>query len=365
MDLDLLVVLVAALWGAATGALLPRAAYRFSVPAGEAWRERCPQGHPVRGWLGRARCGQCAAGAPASGPPAAGDPASRSRPAGDPASRPRPAGDPSSGPRPAGESSSGPRAAGDPSSGPRPAGDPSSGPRAEGDPAFGPRPAGDPASGPRPAGEPSPGPGAEGDPASGPHPAGDPSSGPRPAGQAVYGPRATPLALLTALVCAALAAATGVRPELAVWLLLAPAGVLLAAVDLKVRRLPDPLTLPLAGAALALLGLAALLPEHAGEWTTALLGALALGAGYLLLFLINPAGMGFGDVKLALTAGAVLGWYGWPTLMLGTFAGFLLGAFYGGALLVARRASRKTAIPFGPFLIAGAFLGVLAGAYAA
>ncbi|MEV4041638.1 A24 family peptidase, partial [Streptomyces sp. NPDC049744] len=162
-----------------------------------------------------------------------------------------------------------------------------------------------------------------------------------------------------------LAAATGTRPEAAVWLLLAPAGVLLAVVDLRVRRLPDPLTLPLAGAALVLLGLTALVPEHAGEWTTALLGALALGAGYLVLFLINPSGMGFGDVKLALTAGAVLGWYGWPTLMLGTFAGFLLGALYGGALLVARRAHRKTAIPFGPFLIAGAFLGVLAGAYAA
>ncbi len=345
VDLDLLVVLVAALWGAATGALLPRAAYRFSVPAGEAWRERCPQGHPVRGWLGRARCGQCAAGEPSSGP--------------------RPAGESSSGPRAAGDPASGPRQAGDPSSGPRPAGESSSGPPAEGDSASRSRAAGDPASGPRPAGEPSPGPGAEGDPASAPRPAGAPSSGPRPAGQGVYGPRTTPLALLTALVCAALAAATGVRPELAVWLLLAPAGVLLAAVDLKVRRLPDPLTLPLAGAALALLGLAALLPEHAGEWTTALLGALALGAGYLLLFLINPAGMGFGDVKLALTAGTVLGWYGWPTLMLGTFAGFLLGAFYGGALLVARRASRKTAIPFGPFLIAGAFLGVLAGAYAA
>ncbi|MGC9440322.1 prepilin peptidase [Streptomyces sp. WG5] len=245
MSLDLLVVLVAALWGLVAGALLPRAAYRFSVPAGEAWRERCPREHPVPGWLGRARCGRC------------------------------------------------------------------------------------------------------------------------PAGQAPYGSRGAALATVTALVCAALAAATGTRPEVAVWLLLAPAGVLLAAVDLRVRRLPDPLTLPLAGAALVLLGLTALVPEHAGEWTTALLGALALGGGYGVLFLINPAGMGFGDVKLALTAGAVLGWYGWPALMLGTFAGFLLGALYGGALVVARRAGRKTAIPFGPFLIAGAFLGVLAGAYAA
>ncbi|MFE0890885.1 prepilin peptidase [Streptomyces rochei] len=245
MSLDLLVVLVAVVWGAVTGALLPRAAYRFSAPSGEAWRDRCPRDHAVPGWLGRARCGQC------------------------------------------------------------------------------------------------------------------------PAGQAPYGPRAVPLAAVTALVCAALAAATGTRPEVGVWLLLAPVGVLLAVVDLRVRRLPDPLTLPLAGAALVLLGLTALVPEHAGEWTTALLGALALGGGYGALFLINPAGMGFGDVKLALGAGAALGWYGWATVMLGTFAGFLLGALYGGALVVARRAGRKTAIPFGPFLIAGAFLGVLAGAYAA
>ncbi|MEV5435252.1 A24 family peptidase [Streptomyces sp. NPDC052682] len=241
---DLLLIVAAALWGAAAGALLPRAAYRFSAPPGEPWRDACPGGHPVRGWLGRARCGAC---------PGAGS---------------------------------------------------------------------------------------------------------------SYGPRALPLVTSTALVCALLAAATGTRPELGVWLLLAPVGVLLTVVDFRVRRLPDPLTLPLAGAALALLGIVALLPEHAGVWTTALLGALVLGAGYCVLFLVNPAGMGFGDVKLALGAGAVLGWYGWPTVMLGTFAGFLLGALYGGALVVARKAGRKTAIPFGPFLIGGAYLGLLVGAFA-
>ncbi|CAM5516562.1 hypothetical protein STAFG_3743 [Streptomyces afghaniensis 772] len=246
-------VIAAALWGAAAGAFLPRAAYRFSAPSGEPWRERCPGGHALKGrltgWLGRAACPECAEAAERD--------------------------------------------------------------------------------------------------------------------EAGYGPRTTPLVIATALVCAALAAATGTRPELGVWLLLAPVGVLLTAVDFRVRRLPDPLTLPFAAAALVLLGLTALVPEHAGEWTTALLGSLALGGGYFVLFLINPAGMGFGDVKLALGAGAVLGWYGWPTVMLGTFAGFLLGALYGGALVVARRAGRKTAIPFGPFLISGAFLGLLAGAYAA
>ncbi|MEU3932737.1 A24 family peptidase [Streptomyces sp. NPDC029044] len=238
-----LLILAAALWGAAAGALLPRAAYRFSVPSGEAWHKECPGGHPVKGWLGRAACPECA--------------------------------------------------------------------------------------------------------------------------ESGYGPRTTPLAIATALVCAVLAAATGTRPELGVWLLLAPAGVLLTVVDFRVRRLPDPLTLPFAAVALALLGLTALVPEHAGHWTTALLGSLALGGGYFVLFLINPAGMGFGDVKLALGTGAALGWYGWPTVMLGTFAGFLLGALYGAALVITRRATRKTAIPFGPFLIAGAFLGLLVGAYTA
>ncbi|MEV6838093.1 A24 family peptidase [Streptomyces sp. NPDC051133] len=247
---DVLLWAVAALWGAAAGVLLPRAAFRFAVPEGEEWRDRCPRGHALRGWLGPARCGRC--------------------------------------------------------------------PRGDAD---------------------APG--------------------------TSYTPSVLLLATATALTCAALAAATGTRPELAVWLLLAPVGVLLAVVDFRVRRLPDPLTLPLAVAALALLGPTALLPEHAGHWLTALYGALALGAGYYLLYLINPSGMGFGDVKLAVGMGAVLGWYGWSTVLLGSFAGFLFGALYGGALVVARRAGRKTAIPFGPFLMAGAFAGLLIGAYAA
>jgi leader peptidase (prepilin peptidase)/N-methyltransferase len=182
---------------------------------------------------------------------------------------------------------------------------------------------------------------------------------------ASYGPSALLLSLATALVCAGLALATGTRPELVVWLLLAPLGVLLAVVDFRVQRLPDVLTLPLAGAALALLAAVAAVPEHAGEWLTALFGALALGGAYFLLFLINPHGMGFGDVKLALGLGALLGWYGWSVVFLGTFAGFLFGGLYGMGLVVVRRAGRKTSIPFGPFLIAGAYVGLLIGAYAA
>lgn len=179
-----------------------------------------------------------------------------------------------------------------------------------------------------------------------------------------YGPRTLLVAAVTALVCAVLAVATGPRPELAVWLLAAPVAVLLALVDLRVHRLPDVLTLPLAAATLALLGIAAVLPAGAGSWPTALFGALALGAGYEVLYLINPAGMGFGDVKLALGLGAALGWYGWAVLVTGAFAGILYGAVYGLGMVALRRAGRKTAIPLGPFMLGGAFTGVVLGAFA-
>ncbi|WP_443098659.1 prepilin peptidase [Streptomyces pacificus] len=165
----------------------------------------------------------------------------------------------------------------------------------------------------------------------------------------------------TAVSCAALAAAVGPRPELAVWLLLVPFAVLLALVDRNVHRLPDQLTLPLAAAAAVLLGGAAVLPGAGGSWTTALLGGPVLGAGYLVLFLVNPNGMGFGDVKLALSLGVALGWYGWQVLFVGAFAGFLLGAVYGLGLVLLRGAGRRTAIPFGPFMVSGALLGLLLG----
>ncbi|WP_427921907.1 hypothetical protein [Streptomyces sp. cg40] len=168
------------------------------------------------------------------------------------------------------------------------------------------------------------------------------------------GRRGAGTALLVVLVCVALAVATGIRPELAVWLLLAPVALLPAVTDLA---------LPATGVALALLGVVTFLPEHAGDWTTALRGALALGAAYYALSRLDPGGggLGAGEVRLAVGAGAVLGWYGWPTLMLGAFAGFALRGLYGGVL--GRR--RRVGVRFGPFLLAGAFLGLLVGAYTA
>ncbi|HAQ59267.1 MAG TPA: prepilin peptidase, partial [Microbacterium sp.] len=59
--------------------------------------------------------------------------------------------------------------------------------------------------------------------------------------------------------------------------------------------------------------------------------------------------------------GIQLGWLGWGSVVVGAFAAFLLGGVFGVALLLARRAGRRTAIPFGPWMLAGAWVGIILG----
>ncbi|MGW0390307.1 prepilin peptidase [Streptomyces sp. NPDC003042] len=240
--MSLVLITLAAAYGIAAGLLLPRPAYRLSVPPEDPWQGRCPDGHPLAGWLGPARC-------PGRGP--------------------------------------------------------------------------------------------------------------------TYGPRPALAAAVTAAATTALGAAVGPRPEAVVFVVLTPVLVLLSLVDLAVHRLPDVLTLPLGAAAAALLGAAALLPGSAGSWRLALLGGGALWASYLLLHLINPAGLARGDVKLALPLGVALGWYGWGVWMAGAFLGFLYGAVYGLALVLRGRATSRTGFAFGPFMAAGTLTGLLLGGFGA
>jgi leader peptidase (prepilin peptidase)/N-methyltransferase len=72
--------------------------------------------------------------------------------------------------------------------------------------------------------------------------------------------------------------------------------------------------------------------------------------------------MGLGDVKLAPTLGLALGWLSWGAVAFGVFAGFLLGALAGLAAIALLGLTRKSLLPFGPSLVTGALLGVLAGA---
>ena len=87
---------------------------------------------------------------------------------------------------------------------------------------------------------------------------------------------------------------------------------------------------------------------------------MALFGFYFAVAFAYPAGMGFGDVKLAGVLGAVLGYLSWSALAVGAFAGFVLGAIGGIAIMAIGRGGRKTAVPFGPFMIAGALVAIFA-----
>jgi len=166
---------------------------------------------------------------------------------------------------------------------------------------------------------------------------------------------------LTAALFAVMALRFGLDPVLPAFLYLAAVGIALALIDLDVRRLPDVLTLPSYGVALVLLGAAAIAGSDSGSLPRALLGGLAMFALYFGLCFAYPAGMGFGDVKLSGVLGLYLGWLGWGTWAVGLFLGFALGGVFGIALMLGRRGGRKTAVPFGPFMLLGVLLAVVVG----
>lgn len=173
-------------------------------------------------------------------------------------------------------------------------------------------------------------------------------------------PRYPLVELLTAVLFVAVTARFGLHPELPAYLYLAAVAVALAMIDLAVKRLPDVIVLPSYAVAVVLLLAAS---AAGGTWyagARALFGMAVLFAGYLALALVYPGGMGFGDVKLAGLLGLYLGWLGWGPLWVGTLAGFLLGGLAGVTLIVVRRAGRRTAIPFGPAMLGGALVAVLA-----
>ena len=165
----------------------------------------------------------------------------------------------------------------------------------------------------------------------------------------------------TAVVFGVLAWRFGFDGALPAFLYLGAIGVALTMIDIDVHRLPNAIVLPSYVVAAVLLTVPA---AATGEWSQLLraaLGGLVLFAFYFALAFVYPAGMGFGDVKLAGVLGIYLGWLGWGVLLIGGFLGFLLGGVVGGALMVVRRAGRKSKIPFGPFMLVGALIAILTG----
>ncbi|SDW08304.1 leader peptidase (prepilin peptidase) / N-methyltransferase [Arthrobacter sp. cf158] len=142
--------------------------------------------------------------------------------------------------------------------------------------------------------------------------------------------------------------------------------VRLTVIDVRSHLLPNRIVFPsyaVAGVLLLAAALVGFFADAAAPVGAALFGipglrVLAGGAVlwlfYFVLRFIYPPGMGFGDVKLAGVLGLYLGYLGWGHLFAGTFAAFLLGGLWSLAILVARRGTLGSAIPFGPFMLAGA-----------
>lgn len=148
---------------------------------------------------------------------------------------------------------------------------------------------------------------------------------------------------------------------LVAYLLLAAVSIALTLIDFDTFRLPNVIVLPATGVFLLLLGAATLLGSPGDALLRALIGAVALSMFYALLRFLWRGGMGLGDVKLALLLGAAMAWISWGALVVGAFAAFLFGGIFGIALVLAKGGNGKTRVPFGPWMILGAWAGMLAG----
>jgi leader peptidase (prepilin peptidase)/N-methyltransferase len=194
-----------------------------------------------------------------------------------------------------------------------------------------------------------------------------PATGPVEDAESVISPStpSTTRQTMVAIMCGALFGALAARFEdswaLPAYLVLAAALVALSVIDLEHYILPNRIVYPLTLAMIVLLTIAAVGDDDLGAIARGLIAAAIAFSIFFVLHMISPRSMGFGDVKLAFVLGLSLGWLGWGEVLLGLFLGFFYGAIIGIVLIVTRARSRSQALPFGPFLAAGALTAILVG----
>ena len=190
---------------------------------------------------------------------------------------------------------------------------------------------------------------------------GEPISGRYPAVEAFTG------LFFAGIAMWVLAGALPVRSEVATivaaasFLYLAAISVALTLIDLDIHKLPNKIVVPAYVVGIVTLGAASVIEGGFDQLIRAALGGAILFVAYFVMAIVYPGGMGFGDVKLAGVLGMYLAWLGWGQLAVGAFAAFVLGGLFSLALIVLRRVNRKSGIPFGPWMLAGAWLGTFAG----
>ncbi len=153
----------------------------------------------------------------------------------------------------------------------------------------------------------------------------------------------------------------GGTPATLFYFLFITAMIVITFIDYDLQIIPDEITLP--GIPIGLLAGWLILPDPfyraAGMGITASLTGAATGFFlYYSIAFLSRGGMGGGDIKMMAMVGAVLGWKGvFLTTFLASFAGSAVGLY----LMIFKGKGRKSKVPFGPFLAAGALLSLLLG----
>ena len=165
-------------------------------------------------------------------------------------------------------------------------------------------------------------------------------------------PRYFTVELLTAALWVVAGIQFGIDWPLLPALLLLTSLVAIFYIDLDHYIIPNVIVLPV-----AVIGLAANIAITPDRWLEYLAAGLMSAIFFFVVALVKPGGMGMGDVKLA----AMLGFFLGQAVLVGLFLGFLIGAITGVALMAAGIKGRKSRIPFGPFLAAGAVVALFYG----
>lgn len=168
-------------------------------------------------------------------------------------------------------------------------------------------------------------------------------------------------AIAGALIAGLIGARLGGGAGTITWAYLTPVAIALAIVDWRTKLLPTRIIAPSYVVVLVIISVATLIEGDATDLIRAGYGWAIAGGAFLVLWIANPGGLGYGDVRLSGLLGLATGYLGWGELLTSTFAGFLLGGL-GGAVLVILRVIDRRSNPFGPWMLIGALIGVLFGA---
>jgi leader peptidase (prepilin peptidase) / N-methyltransferase len=167
-------------------------------------------------------------------------------------------------------------------------------------------------------------------------------------------------AVIAGLAAGVVGAVLGLDASLPAWVYLCVVGVGLSFIDWRTKLLPFRIVAPSYLVVAAVLVISALATSDWESLARAAIGWAATFLLFLLMWLVYPRGLGYGDVRLSGVLGMALAWEGWPQLVIGLYAAFVLGGIVGGVLSVLKIVDRK-GYPFGPFLMFGAWFAVVVG----